>query len=95
MFEDLFFLIFSIVATLGSLALAGWLAITGQSTTIDGLFLTFAALVLALVFLFILTLTIRSQQFNQARENHGLPSGKNTEPDLQAKSSPSEKKKTA
>jgi len=92
--EDLFLLIFSIVATLGSLALAGWLVITGQAATFDGLFLTFVALVLALIFMLILSWTMRSQEFRQARENRSLP-GKDTDSKIQAKPYPSEKKKTA
>jgi hypothetical protein len=92
--EDLFLLVFSLVAALGSLALAGWLAITGQSTTFDGLFLTFVALVLSLVFLLIISWTMRSQEFRQWRENRS-PLGKDTNPKIQAKPHPSEKKKTA
>lgn len=94
MLEDLFLLIFSIVATLGSLALAGWLVITGQAATFDGLFLTFVALVLALIFMLILSWTMRSQEFRQARENRSLP-GKDTDSKIQTKPYPSEKEKTA
>ena len=94
MFEDLCLLIFSILATLGSLAMAVWLAVTGQSTTFDGLFLTFVAIVLAIIFLLIFSWTMRSREFHQAKENHSLP-GKDTDPAIQVKSYPSEKKKTA
>ena len=94
MLEDLFLLVFSSVSALGGLALACWLAITGQSTTFDGLFLTFVALVLSLVFLLNAFWTWRSQGFQRLKKNLSSQE-KNSNAKIQTKSYPSEDKKTA
>ncbi len=42
--------LFSILMIVGGLATAGWLLVTGQAGTVDGLFLLLTALLVALVF---------------------------------------------
>jgi hypothetical protein len=92
--EDLFLLVFSVVFAFGGLALAGWLAVSGQSTTFDGLFLTFVALVLSLVFLLNASWSWRGQELRQWKKNRS-PLEENSNAKIQAKSYPSEDKKTA
>ncbi len=69
--EAFFLLVFSLVLGLGGIALVAWLLASGQSTTFDGLFLTFVALVLSLVFLLNFYWTSRSQEFHQWLTNRG------------------------
>lgn len=45
-----FLFLFSIVMILGSLAAAGWLFVSGQAATVDGLFLLLTVLLIALCF---------------------------------------------
>jgi len=92
--ENLFLLVFSLVSGLGGLALTGWLAITGQATTFDGLFLTFVALGLSLVFLLNASWTLRSQEFRHWWESRN-PSEKDSKAEMRAEPYPSEKQKTA
>ena len=50
MVETILLLISSFLLGIGSLVLAGWLVISHQFETLDGLFLTLVCLVMALVF---------------------------------------------
>lgn len=45
-----FLFLFSIAMVLGGLGTAVWLGVTGQATTVDGLFMTLTALLVALAF---------------------------------------------
>ena len=94
MVEELLLLVFSLVLGLGGLVLTGWLAATGQSTTFDGLFLTFVALVLSLVFLLNFSWTLRSQELRR-RLGSRIPQINDSVSKDEAEPYPSEKKKTA
>ena len=54
-----FCFLFSCVVILASLCAAGWLAATGQATTVDGLFLLLTCLVVALAFALYVMFMIR------------------------------------
>jgi small-conductance mechanosensitive channel len=51
--------IFSILMALGALAVAGWLVVSGQAGTVDGLFLLLTALLTALCFVLYVVFLIR------------------------------------
>jgi hypothetical protein len=54
-----FCFLFSCVVVLASLCAAGWLVLTGQATTVDGLFLLLTCLVVALAFALYVMFMIR------------------------------------
>ena len=54
-----FCFLFSCAVILASLCAAGWLAATGQATTVDGLFLLLTCLVVALAFALYVMFMIR------------------------------------
>ena len=59
MSDRAFCFLFSCVVILASLCAAGWLAATGQATTVDGLFLFLTCLVVALAFALYVMFMIR------------------------------------
>ena len=65
MLETILLLIASFLLGVGSLAVVVWLLLTGQFASLDGLFLTFACLILALVFFLNCGWSLRSQEFRQ------------------------------
>ena len=69
MFEVLLLLSLSFVMVLGALSAAGWLLLSGDLASFDGLLLTFVALLLALVFFLSGLWTVRSQEFQQWWDN--------------------------
>jgi hypothetical protein len=54
-----FLFLFSILMIVGGIATAGWLFATGQAGTVDGLFLTLTALLVAAAFALYLKFMIR------------------------------------
>ena len=62
MIETFLLLIFSFLLGFGCLGVAGWLVISHQFASMDGLFLIMTALVAALVFFLNLAWTLRSQE---------------------------------
>ena len=62
MIEAFLLLIFSFLLGFGCLGVAGWLVISHQFASMDGLFMIMTALVAALVFLLNLAWTLRSQE---------------------------------
>ncbi len=54
-----FLFLFSLLMILGGLATAGWLVASGQAATVDGLFLTLTALLVAAVFALYVKFLIR------------------------------------
>jgi hypothetical protein len=69
MLETVMLLIFSLLLGIGCLVLAGWVVVTHQFATLDGIFLTLVCLVLALVFFLICGWSLRSEEFRQWWEN--------------------------
>jgi TRAP-type C4-dicarboxylate transport system permease small subunit len=59
MSDRAFCFLFSCVVILASLCAAGWLAATGQATTVDGLFLLLTCLIVALAFALYVMFMIR------------------------------------
>ena len=51
--------LFSIVVEIGSLAAAGWLLVSGQAASVDGLFLLLTCLLIALAFALYIAFMIR------------------------------------
>ena len=51
--------LFSVLMIVGGIAAAGWLVVSGQALTVDGLFLVLTALLIALVFGLYLVFLIR------------------------------------
>ena len=54
-----FLFLFSVLMIAGGLAAAGWLLVSGQAATVDGLFLLLTVLLIALVFALYLVFMIR------------------------------------
>ena len=65
MVETLIVLVSSLLLGIGSLVLAGWLVISHQFASLDGIFLTLVCLVLALVFFLNCFWSLRSEEFRQ------------------------------
>jgi hypothetical protein len=71
MLETVLLLILSLLLGIGCLVLAGWLVMTHQFATLDGIFLMLVCLVLALVFFLSCGWSLRSQEFRQWWEGRG------------------------
>jgi len=65
MVEAVLLLISSFLLGIGSLVLAGWLVISHQFASLDGIFLTLVCLVMALVFLLNCCWSVRSEEFRK------------------------------
>jgi hypothetical protein len=65
MVEAVLILISSFLLGIGSLVLAGWLVISHQFASLDGIFLTLVCLVMALVFFLNCFWSVRSEEFRQ------------------------------
>ena len=68
MVETLLLLVLSLLLGIGCLVLAGWLVISHQFATLDGIFLTLVCLVMALVFFLNCFWSIRSEEFRKSLE---------------------------
>ena len=69
MIESVVLMIFSAVFGLGCLGVTGWLVISQQFATLDGLFLTLVCLLLALISLLNLSWSFRSKEFREWLES--------------------------
>ncbi|HEU0006740.1 MAG TPA: hypothetical protein VFS12_12180 [Terriglobia bacterium] len=69
MVETVLLLVSSLLLGIGSLVLAGWLVISHQFASLDGIFLTFVCLVMALVFFLNCAWSLRSEEFRQLMQN--------------------------
>ena len=65
MLESIVLTIFSTVFGLGCLITAGWLVISKQFATLDGIFLALVCLLLALISFLNLSWSLRSKEFRQ------------------------------
>jgi hypothetical protein len=65
MVETIVLLVSNILLGIGSLVLAGWLLISRQFASLDGIFLTFVCLIMALVFVLNAIWSLRSEEFRQ------------------------------
>ncbi len=65
MMENLMLLVFCLLLGVGCLVWAGWLVVSHQFATFDGLFLFLVCLVLALISFLNCLWTIRSQEFRE------------------------------
>lgn len=65
MVEAVLILISNFLLGIGSLVLAGWLVISHQFASLDGIFLTIVCLVMALVFFLNCFWSVRSEEFRQ------------------------------
>lgn len=65
MLETMILLVGSFLLGIGCLILAGWLVVSHQFATLDGIFLTLVCLVLALVFFLNCGWSLRSQEFRE------------------------------
>jgi hypothetical protein len=65
MVETVLLLVSCLLLGIGSLVLAGWLVISHQFASLDGIFLTFVCLVMALVFLLNSFWSLRIAEFRQ------------------------------
>lgn len=65
MVEAILLVVSSLLLGIGSLVLAGWLVISHQFASLDGIFLTLVCLVLALVFFLNCFWSLRSEEFRQ------------------------------
>jgi hypothetical protein len=65
MVEAILLLISSFLLGIGSLVLAGWLVISHQFASLDGIFLTLVCLVMALVFFLNCFWSVRSEEFRK------------------------------
>ena len=65
MVETVLLLIFSLLLGVGCLVLAGWLVVTHQFATLDGIFVPLLCLVLALVFFLTCGRNLRSEEVRQ------------------------------
>ena len=74
MMETLALLILSLLLGVGSLGVAGWLVVTSQFATFDGLFAVLVCLVLALVFFINCVWSIRGKEFREWMESRDVPS---------------------
>lgn len=70
MFEILLLLGLCIVVVVGSVIATGWLLISQQLMSFDGLLAAFVALLLAIIFFLNGFWTIRSQEFQQWWKSH-------------------------
>ena len=73
-----FLFLFSILMILGGLATAGWLVVTGQALTVDGLFLVLTVLLTALCFALYLVFMIRRAMEASAPPEQTAKAGKAT-----------------
>ena len=71
MVETILLLSASFLLGIGSLVLAGWLVISHQFATLDGIFLTLVCLVMALVFFLNCFWTLRSEEFRRLIQDSG------------------------
>ena len=69
MVETILLLSASFLLGIGSLVLAGWLVISHQFATLDGIFLTLVCLVMALVFFLNCFWTLRSEEFRHLMQD--------------------------
>jgi hypothetical protein len=69
MVETILLLVSSLLLGIGSLVLAGWLVISHQFASLDGIFLTLVCLVMALVFFLNCGWTLRSAEFRQLMQD--------------------------
>jgi hypothetical protein len=69
MVEAVLLLISSFLLGIGSLVLAGWLVISHQFASLDGIFLTLVCLVMALVCLLNCFWSLRSEEFRQLMQD--------------------------
>jgi hypothetical protein len=65
MLESVVLMIFSAIFGLGCVIVAGWLVISQQFATLDGLFLALVCLLLALISFLTLTWSLRSKEFRE------------------------------
>ena len=65
MVETVLLLVSSLLLGIGSLVLAGWLVISHQFASLDGIFLTLVCFVMALVFFLNCVWSLRSQEFRK------------------------------
>ena len=68
MMETILLLISSFLLGVGSLVLAGWLVVSHQFASLDGIFLTFVSLIMALVCFLNCFWNLRSEEFRQAMQ---------------------------
>ena len=71
MVEAILILISSFLLGIGSLILAGWLVISHQFASLDGIFLTLVCLVMALVFFLNCLWNLRSEELRQLMQERG------------------------
>lgn len=69
MLESVVLMVFSAVFGLGCLIVAGWLVISQQFATFDGLFLALVCLLLALIAFLNLIWCLRSREFREWLES--------------------------
>jgi hypothetical protein len=65
MVETILLLVSSLLLGIGSLVVAGWLVVSQQFASLDGIFLTIVCLVLALVFFLNCGWSLRSEEFRR------------------------------
>ena len=68
MVETVLLLVSSLLLGIGALVLAGWLVISHQFASLDGIFLTLVCLVMALVFFLNCGWSLRSEEFRQLKQ---------------------------
>jgi hypothetical protein len=71
MVEAVLLMVSSFLLGIGSLVVAGWLVISHQFASLDGIFLTLVCLVLALVFFLNCFWSLRSEEFRKLLEERG------------------------
>lgn len=69
MVETILLLVSSLLLGIGSLVLAGWLVISHQFASLDGIFLTLVCLVMALVFFLNCGWNLRSEEFRKLMQD--------------------------
>jgi predicted lipid-binding transport protein (Tim44 family) len=79
--------LFSIVVLIGSLAAAGWLLVSGQAGSVDGLFLLLTCLLVALAFALYIGFVI-GQARQQTAAPVAQPAKASAAPPAQAKPAP-------
>jgi hypothetical protein len=71
MLESVLLLVFSLLLGIGCLVLAGWLVLSHQFASLDGIFLTLVCLVLALVFFLNCVWSLRSRELREWWQSRG------------------------
>ena len=69
MLESVVLIVFSAVFGLGCLIVAGWLVVSQQFATLDGIFLALVCLLLALIAFLNLVWSLRSREFREWLES--------------------------